>query len=37
LIRRLTAAARYSPDNRPPPATFLEAYRRGFDAGHARG
>jgi hypothetical protein len=37
LIRRLTAAARYSPDNRPLPATFLDAYQRGFDAGHARG
>lgn len=37
LIRRLTAAARYSPDNRPLPATFLDAYQRGFDAGHVRG
>jgi hypothetical protein len=37
LIRRLTAAARYSPDGRPLPATFLDAYQRGFDAGHARG
>jgi len=37
LVRRLTAAARYSPDNRPPPATFLETYREGFDAGNARG
>jgi hypothetical protein len=37
LIRRLTAAARYSPDNRPLPATFLDAYQRGFDAGRARG
>jgi hypothetical protein len=37
LIRRLTAAARYSPDDRPLPATFLDAYRQGFDAGHARG
>jgi len=37
LIRRLTAAARYSPDNRPLPATFLDAYQQGFDAGHARG
>jgi hypothetical protein len=37
LIRRLTAAARYSPDNRPLPATFLDAYQRGFDAGHAQG
>lgn len=37
LARRLTAAARYSPDNRPLPATFLATYRRGFDAGHAGG
>jgi hypothetical protein len=37
LIRRLVAAARYSPDNQPLPATFLDAYQRGFDAGRARG
>jgi hypothetical protein len=37
LLRRLAAAARYSPDNRPLPATFLDAYQRGFDAGLARG
>lgn len=37
LIRRLSAAARYSPDNRPLPATFLAAYQRGYDAGHERG
>ena len=37
LIRRLTAAARYSPDNRPLSATFLDAYQRGFDAGRAGG
>jgi hypothetical protein len=37
LIRRLTSAARYSPDNRPPPAAFLRVYREGFDAGEARG
>ncbi|HSS04918.1 MAG TPA: hypothetical protein VLK89_07000 [Solirubrobacterales bacterium] len=37
LIRRLSAAARYSPDNRPLPATFRRTYREGFDAGHARG
>jgi len=37
LLRRLTAAARYSPDNGPLPATFLDAYQRGFDAGEARG
>jgi len=37
LIRRLTAAARYSADSQPLPATFLETYREGFDAGNARG
>jgi hypothetical protein len=37
LIRRLTSAARYSPDNRPPPATFLRVYREGLDAGQAGG
>jgi hypothetical protein len=37
LIRRLSSAARYSPDNRPLPAAFLSAYREGFDAGQARG
>jgi hypothetical protein len=37
LIRRLSAAARYSPDNRPPPAAFLRTYHEGFDAGDARG
>lgn len=37
LVRRLAAAARYSPDNRPPPAVFLETYREGFDAGRASG
>ncbi len=37
LIRRLSAAARYSPDNQPLPATFLDAYQRGFDAGQAHG
>lgn len=37
LIRRLSAAARYSPDNRPLPAAFLETYRRGFDAGEELG
>lgn len=37
LIRRLTTAARYSPDNRPPSATFLRVYREGFDAGQAGG
>ena len=37
LLRRLTAAASYSPDNRPLPAEFTRAYREGFDAGHAGG
>jgi hypothetical protein len=37
LIRRLTSAARYSPDSRPPPAAFLRVYREGFDAGEADG
>ena len=37
LIRRLTAAARYSPRDRPLPAAFLETYREGFDAGRAHG
>jgi hypothetical protein len=37
LIRRLSAAARYSPDNRPLPPAFLRAYRDGFDAGRAGG
>jgi hypothetical protein len=37
LIRRLSTAARYSPDNRPLPPAFLHAYREGFDAGEARG
>ena len=37
LIRRLSAAARYSPHDRPLPAPFLHAYGEGFDAGHTRG
>jgi hypothetical protein len=37
LVRRLSAAARYSPENRPLPAAFRRAYRKGFDAGHAGG
>lgn len=36
LIRRLTVAARYSPEG-PLPATFTAAYREGFDAGRAGG
>jgi hypothetical protein len=37
LVRRLVAAARYSPDNRPLPAVYLDAYQRGFDAGREDG
>lgn len=37
LIRRLSAAARYSPDNRPLPSAFLDTYREGFDVGHSGG
>ena len=37
LIRRLVVAARYSPDNRPLPATFLATYQRGFNAGESSG
>ena len=37
LIRRLSAAAGYSPDNRPLPGQFKRTYREGFDAGHAGG
>jgi hypothetical protein len=36
LIRRLAAAARYSPQG-PPSARFLRAYREGFYAGNTRG
>ncbi len=37
LIRRLTVAARYAPGREPLPASFLSAYREGFDAGHSGG
>jgi len=37
LIRRLSAAARYSPGNRPLPPVFLRTYREGFDAGETGG
>jgi len=37
LIRRLSAAARYSPDSRPLPAAFMRTYHEGFDVGEARG
>ncbi|MDX6609477.1 MAG: hypothetical protein QOF85_1402 [Solirubrobacterales bacterium] len=37
LIRRLSVAARYNPENRPLPPAFLRTYRDGFDAGQAGG
>ncbi len=37
LIRRLSVAARYSPDNQPLPVVFSRAYQKGFDAGEAGG
>ncbi len=37
LVRRLAAAARYSPDNRPLPPTFYRAYQSGYAAGHEKG
>jgi hypothetical protein len=37
LIRRLRAAALYSPADRGLPAAFLSAHRRGIEAGLARG
>jgi hypothetical protein len=37
LIRRLEAAARYSPGGRPLPPGFLRAYREGFQAGKSHG
>src|SRR5665811_144252 len=37
LLRRLRAAALYSPGDRSPSAAFLSAYRRGYEAGLARG
>jgi hypothetical protein len=37
LLRRLSAAARYSPDNRPLPPTFLRTYKEGFAAVSAHG
>jgi hypothetical protein len=37
LVRRLSVAARYSPGRDPLSPAFLAAYRRGFDAGRARG
>lgn len=37
LLRRLAAAARYSPDNQPLPREFRRTYEEGFDAGSAAG
>jgi hypothetical protein len=37
LIRRLTVAARYAPGREPLSPAFLNAYRKGFDAGHEHG
>jgi hypothetical protein len=37
LVRRLSAAARYSPANHPLPTAFRRTYRRGYEAGHSRG
>ena len=37
LIRRLSAAARYSPGDRPLPRAFYRAYRAGYSAGNEHG
>jgi len=37
LVRRLRAAALYSPGARPLPPGFMRAYREGFEAGSAGG
>jgi hypothetical protein len=37
LVRRLTVAARYSPDKEPLPPSFYALYREGFDAGRSGG
>ncbi len=37
LLRRLSAAARYSPDNQPLPRSFYKAYRSGYSAGQKNG
>lgn len=37
LIRRLRAAALYSPAGHPLAPAFRHAYRQGFEAGHTRG
>jgi hypothetical protein len=36
LMRRLAVAARFSPEGPLPPG-FMDAYRRGYDAGHSSG
>lgn len=37
LVRRLVVAARFAPGRDPLSPTFLETYRRGFDAGREGG
>jgi len=37
LVRRLAAAARYSPHDRPLPIAFSRAYRSGYAAGQRNG
>ncbi|MEX0972324.1 MAG: hypothetical protein WDZ46_03600 [Solirubrobacterales bacterium] len=37
LVRRLVAAARYSPGDRPLPPAFRRAYRSGYSAGQRDG
>jgi hypothetical protein len=37
LLRRLSAAARYSPGDHPLPASFRRTYSRGYEAGHEAG
>jgi hypothetical protein len=37
LVRRLSAAALYSPGSRPLPASFTRTYREGLPAGWAGG
>jgi hypothetical protein len=37
LVRRLIAAARYSPESRPLPPAFYRAYRSGYAAGRHNG
>ena len=37
LVRRLTVAARFSPDREPLSPAFLREYRSGYAAGHSAG